>query len=325
MMATASKSTRQFLVTCLRAFLAAERTPPVKPPSEDVDWTSLVPLAAFHRVAPLLDRALRNGCPQGVPASVLADLGAYVRIVSSRSLFLTGELLRLLKQLEAQGIPAIALKGPALAVLLYGDPARRHFDDLDILVRRQDMPAAKKLVLSLGYQRKDQHAFHESFVLAKENIEMVVELHWNIMPEDFPFHPDLKGIWERCESLSFGGAQATTLSPEDLLLFLCVHGSRHLWLRLQWLCDVAQLVRSHPALDWERVLAQAKIARGQRMLFLGIFLTKDILGAPLPPEIEQKARCARRRRNSPSRSNGVSSRDRFNFSNRGKGCLCNCN
>ena len=108
------------------------------------------------------------------------------------------------------------------------------------------------------------------------------------MPEYFPFHSDLKGIWKRCGSLSFGGANVTTLSPEDLLLFLCVHGSRHLWLRLQWLCDVAQLVRRHATMNWDRVVEQAKIAGGQRMLFLGIFLANDILGAP--PAARDRAR-----------------------------------
>ena len=83
-----------------------------------------------------------------------------------------------------------------------------------------------------------QNRFHARFALARGDSRIDVELHWDIMPEDFPFHSDLKGIWKRCGSLSFGGANVTTLSPEDLLLFLCVHGSRHLWLRLQWLCDV---------------------------------------------------------------------------------------
>jgi hypothetical protein len=281
---------RQFLVNRLRAYLTGEEIPPGTPVAEPVDWAALVPLAAFHRVAPLLERALRDGCPQAVPTPVRAELAAYVRTISQRSLLLTGELVRLLKQFEAEGIPAIPFKGPALAALLYGDAALRHFDDLDILVRQHDMPAAAKLVLSLGYQPREQHPFHESFTLARGNTEMVVELHWNIMPEDFPLRLDLDGIWERRQALSLGGAQATTLASEDLLLFLCVHGSRHLWLRLQWQCDVAQLLKRNPSLDWEQVMERAKIARGQRMLFLGIFLAHDLLGAPLPPEIAQTVR-----------------------------------
>jgi hypothetical protein len=37
-------------------------------------------------------------------------------------------------------------------------------------------------------------------------------------------------------------------------------------------------------------MEQARNARGKRMLFLGIFLANDILGAPLPRAIEQEVR-----------------------------------
>ncbi len=298
---TASIPTRQFLIRCLRAFLSGEGMPPLSAPIEgEVDWNSLIQLAAFHRVAPLLDRALRNGCPQAAPASVRVELAAYVRSASCRSLFLTGELLRLLKRFEAQGIPAIPWKCPALAVFLYGDPALRQFDDLDILLHQEDLPAAKTLMLSLGYQpeyqltqRQEkiylQNRYHDRFTLARGDTRIDVELHWDIMPEDFPFRADFKGAWERCEPLSIASTTVTcSLSPEDLLLFLCVHGSRHSWLRLQWLCDVAQLVRRHATMDWGQVMAQAQTSSGQQMLFLGLFLANDILGAPIPRELEQK-------------------------------------
>lgn len=284
--------TRQFLVRCVRSFLAGKETPPLSPlPEEQVDWDSLVPLAVFHRVAPLLDRAWRDGCPQTMPTSVRADLAAYVRSTASRSLLLTGELARLLRQLETQGIEALPYKGPVLSVMLYDDLALRDYKDLDLLVRRQDFAAARNLILSLGYQPKaQQHKFHEAFTLTRGDSEIEVELHWNIVAEDFPLHLDIEGIWERCAAFSLGGAPTATLSPEDLLLFLCVHGAWHWWLRLQWLCDVAQLVRRSASMDWEGVVEQAKLAGGKRALFLGLFLANDILGAPLPHEVEQEVR-----------------------------------
>lgn len=284
-------ATRQFLVGALRAHLTGNKTPSATLPAEAVDWDALVPLAEFHRVAPLLDRGLRDGGGTPiVPAAVRAELAAYTRSVSSRSLLLTGELVRLLKQLQAQGIPALPFKGPALAFLLYGDPALRHFDDLDLLVRRQDFAAARSVLLAIGCQPKAQCAHHESFTLARGDSEIKIELHWNIVDEDFPMRLDIAGVWERCVAFSLASVQTTAFAPEDLLLFLCMHGAKHLWLRLQWLCDVAQLVRRHATLDWGRVVEQARIAGGQRALFLGIFLANDLLAAPLPPEIEQKVR-----------------------------------
>jgi len=288
----ASNSTRQFLVRCLRAFLAAERTPPPGTPIEEVDWTSLVQLAAFHRVAPLLYKSLRNTCPQGVPVSVLSDLEAYVRSASSRGLLLTGELLRLLKRWDAAGVPAIPFKGPALAVRLYGDPALRHFDDLDVLVRAEEFPAAREAILALGYRPSNLHSYSETFIQTRSGIEITLDLHWHflIKPTIFPFAPFLESVFVRSELFSMSGYKARTFSNEDLLLFLCVHGSKHLWLRLQWLCDVAQLLYTHPDLDWTQVMAQANSSGGRGLLYLGLYLSNDLLGAPLPSDIEQAVR-----------------------------------
>ena len=285
-------SARQFLVHCLRAYLGGEGTPSATLPAEAVDWDALVHLAAFHRVAPLLYKSLRDAGPEAAPNSAVTDLEAYVRSASSRGLLLTGELLRLLKRWEAAGIRAIPFKGPALAASLYGDPALRHFDDLDVLVREADCAAAKEVVLALGYQPRRQNPYQQVFTLLRGEVEINIEVHWDfkLVPEVHPYDPHLAAAWTRCETISLGGHPALAFGPPDKLLYLCVHGSRHLWFRLQWICDVAQLLRTCPTLDWDRLMAQAKASGGQRMLFLGLSLAHDLLGAPLPPKIEERVR-----------------------------------
>ena len=78
-----------------------------------------------------------------------------------------------------------------------------------------------------------------------------------------------------------------SLSREDLLLLLCFHGGKHGWEKLIWLADVAELVVSHPHLDWEYVLDQSRRAGGLRMLLLGVVLANRLLGTSIPPDLEQ--------------------------------------
>jgi hypothetical protein len=73
-----------------------------------------------------------------------------------------------------------------------------------------------------------------------------------------------------------------SLAPEDLLLILCVHGAKHYWSRLGWICDVAALLRASPQLGWKRVIEQACQLGGKRMLALGLYLAHELLGASLP-------------------------------------------
>jgi hypothetical protein len=70
---------------------------------------------------------------------------------------------------------------------------------------------------------------------------------------------------------------------------LCVHGSRHLWERLGWICDVAELI-SRRQLEWSALLERAASADTERMFLLGLYLAERLLDAPLPDEIKQ--RCA---------------------------------
>jgi hypothetical protein len=79
--------------------------------------------------------------------------------------------------------------------------------------------------------------------------------------------------------------EVRTLAVEDLLSLLCVHGAKHFWQRLSWISDIAELLRSHPELDWGRARELARELDCERMLFLGLYLAGDLLGTNLPEEI----------------------------------------
>lgn len=63
-----------------------------------------------------------------------------------------------------------------------------------------------------------------------------------------------------------------SLSPEDLLLTLCVYGTGHCWEELKWICDIGALISSHPELDWS---------------ILELFLTENLEQTVLPDEIQR--------------------------------------
>jgi hypothetical protein len=80
------------------------------------------------------------------------------------------------------------------------------------------------------------------------------------------------------------------LAPEDLLLALAVHGTKHLWERLAWVCDVAALLNSRPSLDWDFVRSRARESRVERMLHLALLLARGLAGAELPERVLAEAR-----------------------------------
>ena len=102
------------------------------------DWDDLISTGNFHGVLPLLYTSLRHVCDQAVPSSPMTELRARFHSNSARNLFLAARLLKILQLLEANGISAVAFKGPTLAVIAYGNLALREFCDLDVLVKEKD-------------------------------------------------------------------------------------------------------------------------------------------------------------------------------------------
>src|SRR5437867_6232608 len=82
---------------------------------QDIDWAYLFLMARSHGMMPLLYWHLNATCPDAVPTASMDYLRDYFHENAQRNLYLTGELRRLLKLFEAQGISAIPYKGPVLA------------------------------------------------------------------------------------------------------------------------------------------------------------------------------------------------------------------
>lgn len=296
----ASRPEDELLLCCARAGRSPETAARIEAlVGKGVDWGYLLGMAQRHRVALLLYWHLDATCPEAVPEDVLDLLRNDFRANNLRNLFLTGELLRLLGALGARGIPAVPYKGPALAASAYGNLALRQFSDLDILVHRGDVVEAGEVLDTLGYRpqhrltRAQEAAFLRSeseYGFARDDGRCVVELHWEIADRRFSFPLEPERLWGRLERDPLGGDVVPAFSPEDMLLILCAHGSKHLWKRLAWICDVAELVRAHEDMAWDLAVARAGALGGERMLLLGLYLASDLLGAPLPEEVLRRVR-----------------------------------
>ena len=256
-----------------------------------VDWDYLYNLAHRHALLPLLHRGLEASASENMSRDVRARLREKFRENATRNTLLAGELARLARLFESEGVPLLAYKGPALALQAYGDLSLRRFIDLDILVRRQDVARAGALLISEGFSKPARlNASHEEFLLrrqhnlafARDAGRLSVELHWEVSPAPFASVPLDERAWARAPSVTLYGAEVKCLAPEDLLLALSVHGTKHLWERLAWVCDVAALVNAHPGLDWDLVAARARESRVERMLGVALRLARGLCGARLP-------------------------------------------
>jgi Uncharacterised nucleotidyltransferase len=286
---------KELLLCCARTITDADSAARIRVLlRNEIDWSALLQTALRHGVMPLLYRSLSSTCPDAVPKGFLEQLRDAFYANAGHNALLARELLEILRVLEMSGIPALPFKGPVLAASVYGNLALRQFGDLDILIREQDAERARDLLRSKGYRHLTQlsaahaSAFHRArkvYELVSQDGKLLVELHWAVTSWTFFFPLNPARLWERLETGSLEDTSVRTLAPEDLLLILCVHGAKHYWSRLGWICDVAELLRVHPGLQWTAILLQAKLLGARRILFLGLFLAHVLLDANVPKEV----------------------------------------
>jgi hypothetical protein len=97
-------------------------------------------------------------------------------------------------------------------------------------------------------------------------------------------------VWNGIKPIVIFGRQVWSFSSQDMFLFLAVHGGKHSWSALKWLCDLAEFVRSNPELDWPALFKRAEALGAARTCRLGIYLAAELLQAEVPSSVVCAAR-----------------------------------
>ncbi|WP_263349824.1 nucleotidyltransferase domain-containing protein [Acidicapsa acidisoli] len=257
------------LITCLRGL------PYLVP--EDVDWKVLLDLARENGVLLLVHQSM---------FAMGADMPGFFRIAAREcqafAEWLAEELKELLQDFRDLRIEVLPLKGPSLALTLYGDVALRASNDLDLLVRRDDFPRCETLLLGRGFIGLGPAGEHDRRFIRDE---LLVELHFELAsPRDFPF--DIDHIWSRSRPHDFRGQPVRAMSDADLVLYLCSHGLKHGFSRLIWIMDVARALRGWQPDAYEEMVQQARREGLQPYLLIGCEVVRAMFPQLLPEALD---------------------------------------
>lgn len=250
----------------LRCCLFHDGDPCDVPPN---NWDAVVTASRKHFVAPLLYLSLRN--KEGVPSSVISRLEAMYHSNLKSNIRRLNKLAEFLNALQNDHIPSVVLKGCFISESIYENVGARIFGDADIMVKPEDVDRAHRCLTKVGAFSPESGP--------------PVDLHWYL--ED-ALNLDMDRIWSRIQPAVIGGISTHGLSPEDLLIHLCLHmGFHHNYEfgGLRSLCDIREIISRHgDRLDWGYIASTATNGEFAKAIYLPLHLAKTLVSAQVPED-----------------------------------------
>ena len=263
--------------------------------TQNVDRQALMHLAKLHGILPQLYKTSQNTLTLFSQEEQKRLTDEYREIMKA-NLLLTIHLSTLSKNLEEYHFPYIAIKGPTLAQTLYGDISMRQFSDIDLLVEEEKLYEISELILSLEYtpvlpltllKRKKFLALDNDFSFRHNKTGALLELHWKLFPVRHKMPLDFTLLYRDAQPVMLQNREINALSAEHNLLYLSLHGAKHIFERYEWVYDLHMLISKTPQMDLEQIYLQAKSEQIETPFLLGLFLSQTLFGTVLPGTLQQ--------------------------------------
>ncbi len=207
--------------------------------SVDAPWHRFLEQIAFHRLVIHLDEVLSQWRENG-HSEVPRALQEAVRRLRRRAAF--GHLAALAtvedadRALAPEDIPFVVLKGPALALELYGQQVQRTYEDVDLLVRRPDRGRAISALTEAFYvpvgnrvlQRLIAVGHFHQVLVPQQRLRLPIELHWSLVDRANLYRIEDLEVFDRLRNVAPDRKIAVPgLALEDEFIYLAIHIAKH--------------------------------------------------------------------------------------------------
>lgn len=258
------------------------------------EWSTLLDAAYSHGIYPLLAHNLSH--IENIPDSIKLIIKNTNRDIALRNMIMTNELTKIMKLFDSNNIDLIAFKGPVLSHMIHGNVVQRQYADLDVLLcNSNDLYRAGKLLQDNHFVYEYSLKYLKNTALVKvlkdvtfNNKNVSVEVHWKLFEDKFIRNDNAKKFEYASCFYELNQYSLRTLKIESLLFYLCIHGSKHFWERIEWIVDIDRLVRKNDALDWSEMSTYAETMQSTVMYYLGLGLARCLFNTPLPESVVKK-------------------------------------
>ncbi|MEB0141191.1 MULTISPECIES: nucleotidyltransferase family protein [unclassified Undibacterium] len=250
-----------------------------------LDTKKVIELARRHKVSALVYCNLKQHQAATFDAALIDELARRYKNNAQKAMR-SLQTLHQMAQLKP-AFPVFVMKGLDVALRAYHDLAARDVGDIDLLVEPENLRAAYQMLATHGWTSNTSsfEKFFTSKILRNISYDIglyragfpKLELHWRPTYNPYEFsmaHLNSSSI-SRLANTGLAGFNA-----EDLLIYLCVHGSKHGWGRLKWLYDLPNVIEQIE-LDWPLIWQRADQVGASFALQQALLLAEQYCGVAL--------------------------------------------
>ncbi len=265
--------------------------------SENFDTSCFQSLMQEHKLTSLIARRSEK-IEHLLPTNVIENIKNLQHRNTKRNMNYLRELVLLSEDFNKKNIPHLFLKGPVLSEIAYGNPFLKDSIDLDILVPFHALEKTHQLLIESGYQmtypafemtkmqRRINYKISHHYNFRHPEKKVQIELHWKLMNPQILLPLDFESLYERASEAEMNQYKIKTLSKEDYLLYLAVHGSKHRWYSLGWLKDFSMLVKTSSEEELNQLIDKALMMGLSKPVIQSFILTHLLFDEAVPENIQ---------------------------------------
>ncbi|MFQ5688563.1 MAG: nucleotidyltransferase family protein, partial [Candidatus Scalindua sp.] len=191
---------------------------------ESIEWEDIIDIAQANRVMTLLFYKIKQlGLEDRLKPETRRIISLEYKKGVARNIVLRHVLKDVIRSLNQHGIKAVILKGAInFCENIYENWNLRSMEDLDILIKEEDFPAARKCMQAAGIAYiggRIPYDLSEDF----EGRDMAVDMHYLPVPQKYIGLFDMDAFWANTIEVNMDGIKMHIPSPIDQIYHKFVH------------------------------------------------------------------------------------------------------
>jgi hypothetical protein len=238
----------------------------------EIHWDVVYTTAEQHGVAPLIYLNLQQ-CDLvelGVPPEVISCFKQSFRRTVANKNYIADKLIEILTYFNQRSIAVMLIKGAALDAVVYDQPWYTTFNDVDLVLKLRDADISSQDDIEI-----------KTFFNHFSGFEYEYFKHHDIVMNDV-LPVNFQRIWDDATKIEYREREAWVMSPEDMLISVCINSCRKRFFRLKALADISAVLHAYPDLDWPKLIRKAKSYDCAAVVYAALLVAKMTIGCQLP-------------------------------------------